>query len=94
MPDIRETVQVNIDMTNKHLDDFEKLADEPLTPDSLIRKYIIHSGGNLARWRSVRGAHYNAQAYLSYLVDTKRLKLLIDDGYLKYIRPDCLPQEN
>ena len=24
--DIRETVQVNIDMTNKHLDDFEKLA--------------------------------------------------------------------
>ena len=92
--DIRETVQVNIDMTNKHLDDFEKLADEPLTPDSLIRKYIIHSGGNLARWRSVRGAHYNAQAYLSYLVDTKRLKLLIDDGYLKYIRPDCLPQEN
>lgn len=91
--DIKETVQVNIEVTNKHLDDFEMLADEPLSPDSLIRKYIIHSGGNLARWRSVRGAHYNAQAYLSYLVDMKRLKLIIDDGYLKYVRPDCLPQQ-
>ena len=92
--DIKETVQVNVDVTNKHLDDFEMLADEPMPPDTLIRKYIIHSGANLQRWRSVRGMHYNAQAFLSYLVDTKRLKIIIDDGYLKYVRPDCLPQEH
>ena len=92
--DIKETAQVNIDVTNAHLDAFEMLADEPLSPDELIRKYIIHSGANLQRWRSVRGMHYNAQAFLAYLVDVKRLKLIIDDGYLKYVRPDCLPQEN
>lgn len=92
LDDVQETIRENVSIMNARLDVFEELAGEPITADDLVREYIMHAGSDPQKWRSVRGMHYNALAYLSYLEDARRLKLIAEDGYLKYIRPDCIPE--
>ena len=71
-----------------HLDAFALLADEPLTSDQLIRRFMIRSGADLERRHSVKAIYYNAQPFLSYLTDIGRLTNFVEDGFLKYVRTE------
>lgn len=85
--DIAETARIAIEEIEKRLDIFVQLADTPATVDEMVRRFLVHSGADLSNWRTVHGVHYNAYAFLSYLADTKRLEIIAEDGYMKYVRP-------
>lgn len=85
--DIEEEVRVALEETEKRLAAFVEQADTPATMDELIRRFLIQSGADLNNRRSVHGVYFNAVAFIGYLVDSKRLNLLIEDGFIKYIRP-------
>ncbi len=84
--DIRETVRVNLEVMRSHLDAFVRLADEPVTLDELVRRYVLDSGADPDRPRSVHAIYYNALPFLSYLTDVGRMECIAGDGYLKYVR--------
>ena len=85
---VEESVRIALEETEKRLQIFEELAQNPLTMDELVRAFLIQSGADLSNPRSVRGVYFNAQAFVSYLVDENRFQTVIDDCYLKYVRPN------
>ena len=86
--DIRESVETAIEAMEYRLRLFEELLDTPASEDELVRRFLVHTGADLENVRSVRGIHFNAPAFLSYLVDRNRLTQIVEDGYLKYARAE------
>ena len=86
--DIRETVATAVEAMEYRLRLFEELVDAPVSEDELVRRFLVHTGADLSNYRSVRGVHFNAPAFLGYLVDHGRLTQIVEDGYLKYAKPE------
>lgn len=86
--DVKETVQTAVEAMEYRLALFEQLANTPAGEDELVRRFLVHTGADLSNYRSVRGVHANALAFIAYLVDTGRLTTLVEDGYVKYVRPE------
>lgn len=84
---VKETVETAVEAMEYRLALFEQLADTPAGEDELVRRFLVHTGADLENTRSVRGVHFNALAFIAYLVDTGRLTTLVEDGYVKYVRP-------
>ena len=84
--DVTETIKTAVEAMEYRLKVFEELAETPASEDELVRRFLVHTGADLSNVRSVRGVHSNAQAFISYLVDTGRLTDLVEDGYIKYVR--------
>lgn len=85
--DVTETVQTAVEAMEYRLALFEQLADTPACEDELVRRFLVHTGADLSNYRSVRGVHANALAFIAYLVDTGRLTAIVEDGYVKYAKP-------
>jgi len=85
--DVAEEVRIADEETERRLAAFVAQADNPVTMDELIRRFLVQSGADLSNRRSVEGVYFNAVAFIGYLVDAKRLNIIIEDGYLKYVRP-------
>lgn len=86
--DIKDSVETAIEAMEYRLRLFEELVDTPVSEDELVRRFLVHTGADLENTRSVRGIHFNAPAFLGYLVDHGRLIQIVEDGYLKYARPN------
>ena len=84
--DIKDSVETAIEAMEYRLRLFEELTDTPASEDELVRRFLVHTGADLQNTRSVRGIHFNAPAFLGYLVDHGRLIQIVEDGYLKYAR--------
>ena len=85
--DIKDSVETAIEAMEYRLRLFEELVDTPVSEDELVRRFLVHTGADLENTRSVRGIHFNAPAFLGYLVDHGRLIQIVEDGYLKYAKP-------
>lgn len=86
--DAEEIVRITMETLHQRLDALEALADEPLTFDELVRKFLIQTNADLTSWRSVNGVGFNTKTFLGYLVDHHRLKFVLEDGIMKYVRVD------
>lgn len=86
--DITDSVETAIEAMEYRLRLFEELLDTPASEGELVRRFLVHTGADLENGRSVRGIHFNAPAFLTYLVDHDRLIQIVEDGYLKYARPN------
>ena len=84
--DITDSVETAVEAMEYRLRLFEELVDTPVSEDELVRRFLLHTGADLENTRSVRGIHFNAPAFLSYLVDHDRLTQIVEDGYVKYAR--------
>lgn len=85
--DIQTEVRVSLEEIEKRLDVFVAQADTPATMDELIQRFLAQSGADLNNKRSVHGVYFNALAFIDYLVDLKRLEVIIENGFIKYVRP-------
>lgn len=86
--DIGRVVQITKDTVEERLNVLEALADTPVTLDELVRKFLIHTEADLTSWRSVNGVGFNAKTFAGHLVDQDRLKFILEDGIMKYVRVD------
>ena len=86
--DIRQAVQITKDTLKNRLDRLELLAETPVTLDELVKKFLVQTKADLTSWRSVNGVGFNAKAFAGYLVDSDRLKFILEDGIMKYVRVD------
>ncbi len=85
--DIQTEVRVALEEIEKRLAAFVEQADTPASMDDLIQRFLVHSGADLNNKRTVHGVYFNALAFIDYLVDLKRLEVIIEDGFIKYVRP-------
>ena len=84
--DNREIVRITRETLEQRLNALEALADTPVTLDELVRKYLVQTKADLNSWKSVNGVGFNAKTFAGYLVDNKRLKFVLVDGIMKYVR--------
>lgn len=84
--DARQIVGITRETLEQRLNTLEALADTPVTFDELVRKFLVQTGADLTSWRSVNGVGFNAKAFSGYLVDHDRLKFVLEDGIIKYVR--------
>ena len=86
--DIHEAVRISKEAIAQRLDTLEALCETPVTMDELVRKFLVHTKADLTSWRSVNGVGFNTKAFTGYLVDRKRLKFVLEDGIMKFVRRD------
>lgn len=86
--DIHEAVRITRETVAQRLDALEALAETPVTLDELVRNFLVQTNADLTSWRSVNGVGFNAKAFAGYLIDHKRLKFVLEDGIMKYVRRD------
>ncbi len=84
--DAREMVRITRETLEQRLNALEALADTPVTLDELVREFLVQTNADLTSWRSVNGVGFNAKAFAGYLVDHDRLKFVLEDGIMKYVR--------
>ncbi len=84
--DAREIVRITREVLEQRLNTLESLAETPVTIDELVRKFLIHTNADLTSWRSVNGVGFNAKTFTGYLVDHGRLKFVLEDGIMKYVK--------
>lgn len=89
--DIQEEVRVSFEEIEKRLAAFVEQAATPATMDELIQRFLVQSGADLSNRRSVHGVYFNALAFIDYLADMKRLDIIIENGFIKYVRPTTKP---
>jgi glyoxylase-like metal-dependent hydrolase (beta-lactamase superfamily II) len=92
--DIGRVIQITKDTVEERLNVLEALADTPMTLDELVRKFLIHTEADLTSWRSVNGVGFNAKTFAGHLVDQDRLKFVLEDGIMKYVRADKAEGKN
>lgn len=86
--DIHQAVRIAKKAIAQRLDTLEALCETPVTIDELVRKFLIQTEADLTSWRSVNGVGFNAKAFTGYLVDQKRLRFVLEDGIMKFVRRD------
>lgn len=83
---IEDIARANLESIQQKLDMLEALADEPVSMDELVRRYLVLTKSELDSHRKVVGIHYNVSGYICYLLDEGRLTMQIDDGMIKYVK--------
>lgn len=84
--DMKALAELNIKNMHEKIDMVEGLLmEKPITLEELAVAAMKHTGGDLTNPVKVFGAQRNVQVLLEYLMETERVVLILEDGFLKYI---------
>lgn len=90
---IQELISISMEELERRLAALETLAQTPVTADELVRKFLVQTNADLTSWRSVNGVNFNAKAFTGYLIDQKRLRFVLEDGIMKFVRNEEIQQD-
>lgn len=86
--EINGLIDENIDFYKTTAEKILRLIDEVMTKEELIRRIAKEFNINIRNIRKYNLIERIVNSYIDYLIETKKINVLLDDGVIKYIIVD------